>query len=94
MDPQTTINRLERLLGKKVVTNLLQQEEKYGEFYDDNFVELLMELTKYCLIEMKLTPLKELAKRYDLSYFKLNKLLAIVKVGLEDESKGVTNPDE
>ena len=94
MDPQTAIKRLERLLGKKVATNLLQQEEKYGEFYDDNFTELVLELVNYCLIEMKQPSLKELTKRYEISYFKINKLLGIIKVGLEDESRGVTNPDE
>ena len=80
---QKVKKQLERLLGKKIVTNLLQQQENYGVFDDDIFAELVLELTNYCLIEMKRSPLKEISKRYQISYFKLNKLLGIVKAGID-----------
>ena len=78
MERQDIKRKLERLLGKKVGSGLLQQSRQYN-LLEVDFANLLLELTDYCLLLIKRGgALKEIGERHRISAFKLRKLLAVV----------------
>ena len=92
MDDHQIEQKLKRLLGAKLTNGLIERCHKYGPLEKD-FKRLLLELTEYSRLMSTKKNLEQLSREYDISYFKLNKLLAVIRAALAGKRSESDNLD-